>query len=342
MTELDVRTRMLLVGLIVGVLYGVVAQATRFCIRRGISDLAEGRGAATLSAWFAALLVALPMTQWMFLDGHLSLEGMVYFPANLSLWSTVLGAAVFGLGMMLTRGCPARLTVLAASGNLRAWFGLFVIGLSAYATFKGVLAATRVDMQASGAIQLPQASVFVLAGDFAWLAIGIVSLGLAWGALRFGISRNLLGGLLVGTLVAGAWSTTVVLGADDFDPMAPMSLSFVAPIGETMTYLQLASGLEPSFNVTLILGVLVGAFAMSLVRGEFQLQTFESATDHARYFLGAICMGVGGIFALGCNTGQAVTGLATGSLWSMLVTLVIFISGYYAHRSFVMPRGAHL
>ena len=164
MTELDVRTRMLLVGLIVGVLYGVVAQATRFCIRRGISDLAEGRGAATLSAWFAALLVALPMTQWMFLDGHLSLEGMVYFPANLSLWSTVLGAAVFGLGMMLTRGCPARLTVLAASGNLRAWFGLFVIGLSAYATFKGVLAATRLDMQASGAIQLPQASVFVLAG----------------------------------------------------------------------------------------------------------------------------------------------------------------------------------
>ena len=43
-------------------------------------------------------------------------------------------------------------------------------------------------------------------------------------------------------------------------------------------------------------------------------------------------MGVGGIFALGCNTGQAITGLATGSLWSLLVTVVIFVSGYVMHR----------
>ena len=43
-------------------------------------------------------------------------------------------------------------------------------------------------------------------------------------------------------------------------------------------------------------------------------------------------MGVGGILALGCNTGQAITGLATGSLWSLLVTLVIFMSGYLMHR----------
>ena len=41
-------------------------------------------------------------------------------------------------------------------------------------------------------------------------------------------------------------------------------------------------------------------------------------------FLGAVLMGVGGIFALGCNTGQAITGLATGSMWSILVTTVVF------------------
>ena len=43
-------------------------------------------------------------------------------------------------------------------------------------------------------------------------------------------------------------------------------------------------------------------------------------------------MGVGGILALGCNTGQAITGLSTGSLWSILVTAVIFVSGYWMHR----------
>lgn len=338
MSELDVRTGMILAGLVFGLLYGAVAQATRFCVRRGIADWAEGSGTATLSAWFAALLVALPMTQWMLIDGHLSTESMVYFPASLSIWTTILGAMVFAVGMMLTRGCPARLTVLAATGNLRALFGLLVIGVSAYATFKGVLAETRVGWQATGALQLPQTSLLLLSEHLSWILIGVVTLGLGFGAFRFGLSRNLFGGLMVGTLVAGAWSTTAVIGADDFDPMAPMSFSFVAPIGETMTYIQLASGLEPSFNVTLILGVLLGSFVMSLIRREFVLQTFESAGDHGRYFLGAMMMGVGGIFSLGCNTGQAITGLATGSSWSILVTVVIFVTGFYAHRVLMMPK----
>ena len=44
MEELDVRGWFVLTGLVVGLLYGVVAQSTAFCVRRGISDLAEGKG----------------------------------------------------------------------------------------------------------------------------------------------------------------------------------------------------------------------------------------------------------------------------------------------------------
>jgi uncharacterized membrane protein YedE/YeeE len=331
MDELDVRGWFVLAGLIVGLLYGVIAQSTTFCVRRGISDLAEGKGSITLTAWFGALLIALPMTQWMILDGHLDESQTLYFPESLSWWTTLIGAGIFGAGMMLTRGCPGRLVVLSGSGNLRAWFGLFVIGLSAYATFKGLLAETRVEWQQTGAIQLPTESILLLVPSLAWIAIASVTVVIGIFAFRHGLNRYLVGGLLVGLLVAGSWSITSVLGTDDFDPMAPVSLSFVAPIGEAMTYLQLASGLEPTFNVTLILGVLVGAFLSSMVRGEFQWQTFESATDHARYFVGAMMMGVGGILALGCNTGQAISGLATGSLWSLLVTLMIFMSGYLMH-----------
>ncbi|MDC0379497.1 YeeE/YedE family protein [Litorivicinus sp.] len=332
MEELDVRGWFVLTGLVVGLLYGVIAQSTAFCVRRGVSDLAEGKGSSTLSGWLGALLIALPMTQWMLLNGHLDGSQTIYFPQSLSWWTTLMGAAIFGAGMMLTRGCPARLLVLSGSGNLRAWFGLFVIGLSAYATFKGLMAETRVDWQQIGALQLPTESILLLAPSLAWVSIAVVTGVIGFFAFRHGLNRHLVGGLLVGLLVAGSWSMTSVLGADDFDPMAPVSLSFVAPIGEAMTYLQLASGLEPTLNVTLILGVLVGAFLSSMVRGEFQWQTFESAADHARYFLGAMMMGVGGILALGCNTGQAITGLATGSLWSLLVTLVIFMSGFLMHR----------
>jgi hypothetical protein len=332
MEQLEVRDWFVLVGLVVGLAYGFVAQSSMFCVRRGISDIAEGKGGVTLTGWLGALLVAVPLTQWMLLSGHLDESQMIYFPASLSWWTTLTGALAFGVGMMLTRGCPARLLVLSATGNLRAWFGLLVVGISAYATFKGVIGESRVELQRTGSLELPTDSVLLLLSGFEWAFIGLATFVIGFFAFRHGVNRNVVGGLLIGFLVAGAWATTAVLGSDDFDPMAPMSLTFVAPIGEAITYLQLASGLEPSFNVTLVLGVLLGAFASSLMRGEFQWQTFESADVHVRYFLGSILMGIGGILALGCNTGQAITGLATGSVWSILVTCVIFFSGYWTHR----------
>ena len=175
MQEPDVRTLYVLTGLVVGCLYGVFAQSTAFCVRRGISDLAEGKGGATLTGWLGALLVAVPMTQWMILDGHLDSSQTVYFPETLSWWTTLVGACAFGVGMMLTRGCPARLLVLSATGNLRAWFGVLVVGLSAYATFKGLMAETRVEWQQIGALQLPTESILLLAPSLAWVSITVVT-----------------------------------------------------------------------------------------------------------------------------------------------------------------------
>ena len=43
MEEFDVRSSYVLTGLVIGYFYGSFAQATAFCVRRGISDLAEGR-----------------------------------------------------------------------------------------------------------------------------------------------------------------------------------------------------------------------------------------------------------------------------------------------------------
>ena len=75
-----------------------------------------------------------------------------------------------------------------------------------------------------------------------------------------------------------------------------------------------------------------------MIRQEFQWQTFESVADHVRYFLGALLMGVGGILALGCSTGQAITGVATGSIWSLLVTIIIFMSGYLTHARLLKSK----
>ncbi|NDC89941.1 MAG: hypothetical protein EB075_14285 [Bacteroidetes bacterium] len=136
-------------------------------------------------------------------------------------------------------------------------------------------------------------------------------------------------------MVGLTWWATAVVGGDPFDPVPPASLSFVVPLGDTLVYAMLASGLSASFPVGLVVGVFCGALISALISGHFRIQTFASGADHARYTIGAVMMGVGGVFALGCTTGQALVGVSTLSLWSVLVTIVIFISGFLGHRLFM-------
>jgi uncharacterized membrane protein YedE/YeeE len=60
--------------------------------------------------------------------------------------------------------------------------------------------------------------------------------------------------------------------------------------------------------------------------GRFKLATFADAGDTVRNLLGAALMGVGGVMALGCTVGQAITGVSTLALGS-LVTFAAIVAG---------------
>lgn len=335
-SELGVREALVWVGLIAGLCYGVVAEQSGFCIRRVVSDWADGQGSSSFFSWLAAVAIALPLTQWMFWADILDPAQMVYFPDALSIWTTLIGAGVFGVGMVLTRGCPARLLVLSATGNLRALFGILVVALSAYLVFKGLFAEERVAAQAIGALQFPQVSLFAWFGPTIWFGLTVaVALVALIVAIRNGRRMGVFAGGLIGAIVGLTWWATAVVGGDPFDPVPPASLSFVVPLGDTLVYGMLASGLSASFPVGLVVGVFCGALVSAVISGHFRIQTFASGADHARYTIGAVMMGVGGVFALGCTTGQALVGVSTLSLWSVLVTFVIFISGFLGHRLFM-------
>lgn len=334
--EIGVREAFVWIGLIAGLAYGVLAEQSGFCIRRVVTDWADRNGSGSFYAWLAAVGVALPITQWLMWSGRIEPSQMVYFPESLSLWTTLLGAAVFGVGMTLTRGCPARLLVLSATGNLRALFGVLVVGFSAYLVFKGIFAANRVDAQASGAMQFPQLPVLAWFGPSLWPVVtGALALIALVIAVRGGRLAPTIAGACIGGIVGVAWWLTALAGGDPFDPIPAVSLSFVVPLGDSLVYAMLASGVSASFPVGLVAGVFMGALISAAVSGRLKLQTFGTPNDHARYTLGAVMMGVGGVFALGCTTGQALVGFATMSLWSVLVTIVIFISGFLGHRLFM-------
>ena len=56
----------------------------------------------------------------------------------------------------------------------------------------------------------------------------------AWGQIAAGI--------VVGLLIAAGWYATGYLGADDFNPTPVTSLTFVAPIADTLQYMMLSTG----------------------------------------------------------------------------------------------------
>ena len=72
-------------------------------------------------------------------------------------------------------------------------------------------------------------------------------------------------------------------------------------------------------------GVLVGSFLYSLVMRKFRFEWFHSWKDFLAHMVGGLLMGVGGVLAMGCTIGQAVTGASTLALGSFItVGAIVF------------------
>ena len=75
--------------------------------------------------------------------------------ARLTWLSAVVGGLLFGFGMVLGSGCGSKTLVRVGGGNLKSLVVFFVMGFAAYATLRGVLAATA----RSAAACMPGSSV---------------------------------------------------------------------------------------------------------------------------------------------------------------------------------------
>ena len=320
-----------LFGLGLGALFGALAQVTRFCFRRMIDGEDRAQAAAV---WLTALAAALAGTQWAVARGWVGFDDHRFMAEGLPVLAIVLGGLMFGAGMILTRGCVSRLTVLSAGGNLRALLVLAVFAIVAHATLKGVLAPARVAL---GQVTLDVAPA--LPGlPWLWAALVVVAAAvLAWRA-RPGAGLLVLAALL-GLLVPLGWVGTGFVLQDEFDPVALESLSFTAPMADSLFWAIASSAVSPTFGTGLVGGVLAGALVASLLRGEFRWQSFENPRQTGRYMAGAALMGVGGVLAGGCTVGAGLAGVPTLSLAALLAIAAIAAGGL-AMRRLLSASGA--
>ena len=319
-------------GLILGVVFGVLGQRTRFCLRRGLAGSPQERAPA-LGVWLTALATALVGTQAAVAAGLIDFGAHRFTTTALPVLAIVIGGLAFGAGMVLTRGCASRLTVLTGQGNLRALTVLAVFAVVAHATLKGVLAPVRTGL---GSVTVALESGTLPGNPALWTALVAVAV-LAF-ALRSGARwTTLVGGALIGLLVPLAWVGTGFVLFDDFDPIAHESLSFTLPWAETLFFAIASTSIPATFGVGLVGGVILGAAAAALAFREFRLESFETPAQTLRYIAGGALMGLGGVLAGGCTVGAGLAGVGTLSVAAVLALGAIVLGALAARVALERP-----
>jgi uncharacterized membrane protein YedE/YeeE len=330
-------------GFVIGIAFGVTVQRTGFCLNTAFRGLWVTGDLRKLSSFLLAMAVAVLGTQVSEALGLIDLRFSIYVSAPVSWLVIPLGGAIFGYGMIASNGCGARSLVLLGQGNLRSFVVLLCLGIAAYATLSGVIAPLRAPIFGQTALAFNKLPTLPRYLDI-WLStnaahvlpailIAVMLLALAFrnGAFR-NSPRDILGGLVVGLLIAAGWLATGYLGADEFEPPLIASLTFIAPVGETIQYAMLATGARMSFGVAVICGVFVGALASALATRTYELQGFSRPTQMLRYMAGGALMGIGGAMALGCSIGQGLTGFSTLAFGSLLAAAGIALGATLALR----------
>ncbi len=318
-------------ALALGVAFGFLGQRSRFCFRRAVAGEAGERRSAA-GVWLTGLAVAILGTQALVSYGLVSFEEHRYLAADLPWLAIVIGGLAFGVGMVLTRGCISRLTVLTGTGNLRALTVVAIFAVVAHATLKGVLAPVRTAL-GSVTVPLGEASSLSALPGGAWVWTALIAAAALLFAARSGARPGTLAmGALIGALVPLAWVGTGYVLYDEFDPIAMESLSFTLPSAETLFWGIASTSIPAGFGVGLVGGVIGGALLAALIFRDFQWQSFETPRQTGRYLSGAVLMGAGGVLAGGCTVGAGLAGTSTLGISAFLALASIAAGGVLASR----------
>ena len=310
-------------GLVLGLVFGVFAQRSRYCTRSAVLSMMGESDLKPLATWAAGFAAAILAVQALLGANMIDVDETRFFSTAQSLSGALIGGLLFGAGMALARGCVSRLLVLGASGNLRGIFSMIIIAVTALATYSGVLVPLRDGIgalwstaQIGGNDLLVHASLGHTAGIALGLVLAAIAVGIAFKA-RLSPWR-LFGGTMIGLTVAAGWYFTWQLSTQVFDPIQAESLSFIRPLATTGE-LALGEGLA-GLDQGLLIGAIVGAFIAALFSGEFRISTFSEPGVPSiwRYAAGSVLMGFGGILAVGCTIGAGLTGGSVLAISSLL------------------------
>jgi len=324
-------------GLAVGLLFGALAQHSRFCLRSATIEFSTLTFGPKLAIWLLTFSAAVIVCQWASLTGRLELSQARQIAAIGSISGALIGGLMFGIGMILARGCASRLLVLSATGNLRALVTGLILTIVAQASLRGGLAPAREHLASLWTVPGGSARDLLVVsgiGTIGGLTVGAALLVFAVvvaSRTRVGTTRA-VAAAGVGVAVALGWLFTYAMTQVSFEPLIAGSVSFTGPSADTLMGFVNERRLPLDFNVGLVPGVFLGSALMAVLTREFRLQGFEGGASMLRYFAGAALMGFGAMLAGGCAVGAGVTGGAVFALTAWLALGAMWFGAVVAQR----------
>ena len=322
-------------GVITGLVFGAAAEQSRFCLRAAAVEVARLTAGPRFAVWLLAFSTALLWTQGMHLAGIIDLGTSRWLASPGTLAGAIFGGLIFGIGMILARGCPGRLLVLGATGNLRAILSGLVFTVVAQMSLYGALSPLR-EVVSGGwitngpnpnlleAFRLPQGTGIMIGLLFSAAALVVAFRNrVATGTLVFGCG--------VGFAVTIGWFLTYTASQMSFEPVPVGSLTFSGPSADLLMFL-LSSDKALEFDIGLIPGVFVAAFLSAWISGRLGWQGWDGVPAMQRYLSGAALMGFGAMTAGGCTIGAGVTGGSTFALTAWVALVSMWIGGMVTDR----------
>ncbi len=355
--EFGIHQQILLSVFGIAAVMGAIANKTNFCTMGAVSDWVNMDDKGRLRSWLLAIAVAMGGVLILEAMGKINLSGTTFPPyrtANLAWLRNVFGGLMFGIGMTLASGCGNKTLVRIGGGNLKSLVVLAVACVMAYLmlwtdfyaeAFDSWMAPLAINLGAFGAdSQTVDAVAAALLGSRGHAALhGMLGGFLVAGLLAFvfasrdfrGSGDNILGGLTIGLAVVAGWYLTAgPMGAAwkdwaemaDTPPtrVASQSYTFISPMGAALRYISHPTDFSlVNFGIAALTGVVFGSFIYAVLRRRFRIEWFANFTDFFSHIIGGALMGTGGVLAMGCTVGQAITGVSTLSLGSILAFAAI-------------------
>lgn len=349
--ELTIHHQVLGIVFVTGVVIGAVANKTNFCTMGAVSDWVNMGDTGRMRAWLLAMAVAILGVAALEYSGIATIGNSTFPPyrtPGLAWLRYVLGGLMFGVGMTLASGCGNKTLVRIGGGNLKSLVVLGIASACAYAmlwtdfygqVFNSWISATTINLGAAGKASQAIGDLTGVANSGVGLALGIGLAAFAFASAEFRGNRdNILGGVVIGAAVIVGW---YVSGGSmgnawkefaDFADVKPLrvetqSFTFISPMGDLARYLMNPADLSLiNFGIVALVGVILGSLLYALISRGFRIEWFVNGGDFLNHAIGAVLMGIGGVLSMGCTVGQAITGVSTLAVGSML-TFVAMVAG---------------